>query len=101
MDISKVNNQKKLELCRAYFRAGFALLPFVWAINAYWFFAEAFRKPPFLEQQQIKKYVIYSAFGTFLWLIALSIWVTIFQIKRAEWGAYGDYISFIIPQGRA
>lgn len=31
------------------------LLPFMWAINAVWFFKEAFTKPPFEEQEQIKK----------------------------------------------
>lgn len=37
------------------FAAGFGLLPFVWAINVVWFFNDAFRKPEFDEQTQIKK----------------------------------------------
>jgi hypothetical protein len=35
--------------------AGFAFLPFLWCVNAIWFFAEAFRKPPYEEQREIKK----------------------------------------------
>lgn len=35
--------------------AGLVLLPFVWAINVVWFFNDAFRKPVFDEQSQIKK----------------------------------------------
>lgn len=35
--------------------AGFALLPFVWLVNALWFFDEAFRKPEYEEQKDIKK----------------------------------------------
>lgn len=35
--------------------AGFAFLPFLWCVNAIWFFAEAFRKPPYDEQKEIKK----------------------------------------------
>jgi len=34
---------------------GFALLPFLWTINAVWFFKEAFAMPPYEEQKQIKK----------------------------------------------
>lgn len=34
---------------------GFALLPFLWAVNAVWFLKEAFVVPAYEEQQQIKK----------------------------------------------
>lgn len=99
MDLSKVPNEKKLELSRWYFRAGFAFLPFVWTINAVWFFNEAFRKPEYPEQRQIKRYVIYSAAGALLWLAALLAWVVTFQINRTRWGEFADRISFIIPLG--
>lgn len=101
MDISKVPHEKKLYLCRWYFKAGFALLPFVWAINFCWFFSEAFRKPAYKEQSEIKRLVIYSGLGAVIWLIAIIAWVSVFQSKRAEWGATADYMSFIIPLGRA
>lgn len=35
--------------------AGLAFLPFVWAVNTVWFFNEAFRKPAYDEQKEIKK----------------------------------------------
>ncbi|KAI8038440.1 gamma-secretase subunit pen-2 [Drosophila gunungcola] len=101
MDISKAPNPRKLELCRKYFFAGFAFLPFVWAINVCWFFQEAFHKPPYPEQSQIKKFVIFSAVGTLFWLIVLSAWIVIFQTNRTAWGATADYMSFIIPLGSA
>nr|AAM88323.1 presenilin enhancer [Drosophila melanogaster] len=101
MNISKAPNPRKLELCRKYFFAGFAFLPFVWAINVCWFFTEAFHKPPFSEQSQIKRYVIYSAVGTLFWLIVLTAWIIIFQTNRTAWGATADYMSFIIPLGSA
>lgn len=37
------------------FTAGFAVLPFLWAINAVWFFRDAFRSPFFEEQPEIRK----------------------------------------------
>nr|CAH7766969.1 unnamed protein product [Callosobruchus chinensis] len=55
MDLAKVPNEKKLSLCQWYFRIGFLFLPFVWAVNAIWFFNEAFRKPAYEEQKRIKK----------------------------------------------
>lgn len=33
---------------------GFAFLPFLWFINSVWFFREAFLKPEYQEQRQIK-----------------------------------------------
>ncbi|XP_026467084.1 gamma-secretase subunit pen-2 [Ctenocephalides felis] len=101
MDISKVSNERKLYLCRWYFRAGFAILPFVWAINSIWFFDDAFKKSYFEQQKDIRKYVIYSAIGTFIWIALLSAWVTVFQLKRASWEDSGDLLSFIIPLGFA
>ncbi|GLV37012.1 presenilin enhancer [Carabus blaptoides fortunei] len=101
MDLTKVPNERKLYLCKWYFKAGLALLPFVWAVNTVWFFNEAFRKPVYDEQKEIKKYVILSAIGTLFWAIAIGTWVTIFQLYRASWGEFADNISFMIPVGMA
>ncbi|CAG9577141.1 unnamed protein product [Danaus chrysippus] len=99
MDLNRLTNEKKLQLCRWYFRVGCALLPFVWAVNVVWFFKEAFMKPPYNEQKQIKKYVILSGVGTIIWAVLLSAWSLAFQIKRVSWGATGDALSFIVPLG--
>ncbi|XP_017467470.1 PREDICTED: gamma-secretase subunit pen-2 [Rhagoletis zephyria] len=101
MDISKATNERKLQLCQNYFRAGWAFLPFVWAINVCWFFNEAFRKPEYPEQAKIKRYVILSLIGALIWVAIIISWIIVFQTKRAEWGAMADYMSFIIPLGRA
>ncbi|NXK93686.1 PEN2 secretase, partial [Formicarius rufipectus] len=55
MNLDRVSNEEKLELCRKYFRGGFLLLPFLWVVNVVWFFREAFVAPPFGEQPQIKR----------------------------------------------
>lgn len=79
--------------------AGFALLPFMWAVNALWFLKEAFWAAPYPEQKQIRRYVIISGLGALVWLLGLIAWVITFQEKRSEWGATGDYMSFILPKG--
>ncbi|XP_050663964.1 gamma-secretase subunit pen-2 [Leptidea sinapis] len=100
MDLNKLPNDKKLELCRNYFRVGCILLPFVWAVNAVWFFKEAFVNPPFDEQKDIKRYVMLSAGGALTWLVVLGAWTTTYQMNRVAWGELGDNLSFILPLGR-
>ncbi|XP_060597310.1 gamma-secretase subunit PEN-2-like [Ruditapes philippinarum] len=99
MDLRRVKDEDKLQLCRKYYLGGFAMLPFLWFVNSVWFFKEAFFKPPYEQQKQIKTYVIRSIIGSLIWISVIVTWVTIFQLKRAEWGATADYMSFIIPRG--
>ena len=37
--------------------------------------------------------------GVSIWSIIGITWITIYQTKRADWGDYGDAISFNIPRG--
>ncbi|XP_044739366.1 gamma-secretase subunit pen-2 [Chrysoperla carnea] len=99
MDLGKLPGERKLYLCQWYFKAGFAFLPFLWAVNFLWFFSEAFRKPVYDEQKQIKKYVVLSGIGTLIWFIILTSWIIVFQTHRVAWGEFADYLSFIIPLG--
>ncbi|XP_057376000.1 gamma-secretase subunit PEN-2-like [Daphnia carinata] len=99
MDIERLKNEAKLVLCRKYYYAGFAFLPFLWTINAVWFFREAFHKPEFDEQPQIKQYVVRSGIGAFLWMMIFIGWTCVFQSNRATWGELGDQLSFVIPRG--
>ncbi|KAB7507541.1 Gamma-secretase subunit PEN-2 [Armadillidium nasatum] len=101
MRIESLQNSEKLNLCRKYFLAGFALLPFMWAVNAVWFFKEAFIVPTYAEQKKIRTYVIISALGALLWLGGIITWILVFQKYRSEWGVLGDNLSFIIPKGIA
>ncbi|XP_073511677.1 gamma-secretase subunit PEN-2 [Phyllobates terribilis] len=99
MNLERVPNEEKLQLCRKYYLGGFALLPFLWLVNVTWFFKEAFFKPAYTEQPQIQSYVKRSAFGLFVWMAILTTWISIYQTHRASWGATGDYLSFTIPLG--
>ncbi|RUS78844.1 hypothetical protein EGW08_013386 [Elysia chlorotica] len=101
MDLRRVNNAEKLVMCRRYYLGGFLVLPFLWLINSVWFFKEAFMKPQYTEQAQIKSYVIRSMIGCVVWLAALITWITIFQLKRVDWGTVGDDLLIVIPHGRA
>uniref|UniRef100_A0A8C9ZML0 Gamma-secretase subunit PEN-2 n=1 Tax=Sander lucioperca TaxID=283035 RepID=A0A8C9ZML0_SANLU len=54
MNLERLPNEEKLSLCRKYYLGGFAFLPFLWLVNVVWFFKEAFVKPVYSEQLQIK-----------------------------------------------
>ena len=101
MDLSnpKVTDDDKIQLCKKYFIAGFAFLPFLWAVNAVWFFREAFFRPTFPQQKTMKTYVVLSALGSLIWWTVLITWLAIYVNRRAEWGEFGDRISFNIPTG--
>ncbi|XP_001600921.1 gamma-secretase subunit pen-2 [Nasonia vitripennis] len=99
MDLGKMPNERKLYLCKCYFFAGFAMLPFLWAVNAIWFAKQAFGVPHFEEQKQIRKYVTFSAIGALISFAAYLTWIIMFQIHRAEWGEFADSISYILPAG--
>ncbi|XP_022668332.1 gamma-secretase subunit pen-2-like [Varroa jacobsoni] len=99
MDLRKVRDEEKVDLCRKYFIGGFFLLPFLWAVNAVWFFRDAFFREDFVGQTEIRKYVVRSALGAFAWLIIVVSWNVVFQLNRTSWGADGDKLSVIIPLG--
>lgn len=99
MDLTKVRNEKKLEICRTYARAGWAFLPVLWAVNFVWFYKEAFLAAPYQEQKEIRRYVLLSGVGALLWGIVLTTWIVMYQMYRVEWGDWGESISFIIPTG--
>ncbi len=97
---SKVSDGDKLALCKRYFFLGFAMLPFLWVVNAVWFFREAFvRKPEFEEQKSLKRLVSASAALSAAFIVGLIAWIAVFVTHRAEWGAVGDKLSFNIPTG--
>ena len=102
MDLSspKVTAAEKVDLCRKYFYFGFALLPFLWGVNAVWFFKEAFLvKPEYPEQKELKKLVVISGILALISLTAFVTWVAVFAQYRSEWGATADRLSFNIPTG--
>nr|AEF33369.1 putative gamma-secretase subunit pen-2 [Crassostrea ariakensis] len=99
MDLAKVKDEDKLNLCRKYYIGGFAFLPFLWFVNSIWFFREAFLKPEYQQQKQIKTYVIRSMIGTAIWIAIITTWVVLFQTNRVAWGITADKISFLIPKG--
>ncbi len=55
VNLNKLSDKDKLDLCRKYYLAGFFFLPFMWIVNFVWFFSNAFKRNAFAEQAQMKK----------------------------------------------
>ena len=55
VNLKKLSDKDKLDLCRKYYLAGFFFLPFMWIVNFFWFFSNAFKRSSFAEQAQMKK----------------------------------------------
>ncbi|XP_076325706.1 presenilin enhancer, gamma-secretase subunit isoform X3 [Tachypleus tridentatus] len=53
-----MKDEDKLNLCRWYYKGGFCFLPFLWFLNSVWFFSEAFRRPHFEQQKEIKSFMV-------------------------------------------
>ncbi len=101
MDLTnpKVTDEEKVDLCRKYFYLGFACLPFLWAVNAVWFFREAFLRPAFSGQAEMRRLVGSSAALALASFAAVVAWLAVFVQNRAEWGEVADRLSFNIPTG--
>ena len=56
----KVTPEEKVDLCKKYFYLGWLLFPFAWAVNAVWFYPEAFRKPEFQVKDWLPKDLKYN-----------------------------------------
>jgi len=94
--LAKMKEEDKVILCRKYFYGGFLLLPWLWFVNAVWFFPEAKKAN---ANPQIRKYVIWSFIGALICAIGLGVWASTFQNVRASWGATGDALSVVIMKG--
>ena len=79
---AKVTPEQKVSLCKTYFYLGFLFLPFIWGVNAVWFFGEGFRKPAFEGQGTIRRLVVGSAIGATLWAVGLLAWIVTFTVNR-------------------
>merc|ERR1712137_1079504 len=86
MDISRLKNDAKLVLCRKYYYAGFAVLPFLWAINAVWFFRDAFRSPFFRGATGNSKICNKIRYWSYFLAGCIRGVDVFFQINRAAWG---------------
>ncbi len=98
MQLNKVNEEEKVKIARKYFIVGCFLLPFVWLVLIIWFFKEAFLTKN--ANPMIRRYVCWALIGFVIWAAGIVVWTSVYQTQRPDWGAGGDYISYVVPVGK-
>lgn len=99
MNLDRVSDDERVKICKRYFKIGWFLLPFVWLVNVVWFFKRAFITKP--THPVIRRYVLASLLGVVIWTLLVVGWTVVYQTQRVNWGVGGDYISLVVPYGRA
>jgi presenilin enhancer 2 len=99
MNLERIRDAEKLDLCRKYFYIGCFCLPFVWFVNFVWFFKHAYKREPFPQQKHIRKYTLFSIIGCVIWMILIVAWNIVFHYYRTSYTQYADYLSFVFPIG--
>uniref|UniRef100_A0A914HNM7 Gamma-secretase subunit PEN-2 n=1 Tax=Globodera rostochiensis TaxID=31243 RepID=A0A914HNM7_GLORO len=107
VDLRKLNDAERLALCRLYFRLGFAFLPFLWAVNAFWFYRYAFGAACQSAAgagnesiTQMRRFVFWSAFGALCWTFIIAGWLLFYNMQRST-GQYAwlEAITLVFPLG--
>jgi len=78
------------------FIGGFFFLPWLWLCNFIYVreYLSKSNTPP-----AVKTYGWLSFGGFVIYTILFAIWLTIYLVKRNDWGTTGDQISLLIPNG--
>ncbi|KNC46007.1 uncharacterized protein AMSG_00125 [Thecamonas trahens ATCC 50062] len=87
---------QRVAVCRKYFIAGLCFMPLAWMVNIAYFWEEL-RHPR--GHPKIKRYVMYSAVGSVVYMSAFFVWLAIYLTSWRSWGATGDNISIYVPAG--
>eukprot|EP01117_Protostelium_nocturnum_P009125 TRINITY_DN3268_c0_g1_i2.p2 TRINITY_DN3268_c0_g1~~TRINITY_DN3268_c0_g1_i2.p2 ORF type:complete len:103 (+),score=31.87 TRINITY_DN3268_c0_g1_i2:154-462(+) len=93
-----LNIEKQSQIIKKMFLGGFFFLPWLWLINAL-YYREYIAKPGREIPSNVKNYVRWSLVGFCVWSVAFLSWITIFVMNRNQWGAKGDSLSMIVPNG--
>ncbi|XP_020600298.1 probable gamma-secretase subunit PEN-2 [Phalaenopsis equestris] len=75
-----LSEERSLEYARSFFRWGFFLLPFLWAVNCFYFWPVLRSRSPSSSFQRIRPYVVGSAIGFLIFTVLLSSWALTFAI---------------------
>jgi len=91
-----LSEQQQINIAKKMFIGGFLFLPWLWLCNIL-FFREYVNKqtaPP-----AVKFYVKGSLLGFLVYTSGFLIWLISYLVSRQSWGATGDQISLVIPNG--
>ncbi|XP_027073570.1 probable gamma-secretase subunit PEN-2 isoform X3 [Coffea arabica] len=74
-----LSQEESIGQARKFFKFGFLLLPWLWAVNCFYFWP-VLRKPTSHSHPQLRYYVVGSAIGFVVFTVLLTSWALTFAI---------------------
>ncbi|XP_049412187.1 probable gamma-secretase subunit PEN-2 [Solanum stenotomum] len=74
-----LSEQESVDHARRFFKFGFLLLPWLWAVNCLYFWP-VIRRPSSYYHPDLRRYVVRSAIGFTVFAVILSSWALTFSI---------------------
>ncbi|XP_055832340.1 probable gamma-secretase subunit PEN-2 [Solanum dulcamara] len=71
--------QESIDQARRFFKFGFLLLPWLWAVNCLYFWP-VLRRPSSYYHRDLRRYVVRSAIGFTVFAVILTSWVVTFSV---------------------
>jgi len=93
---TEMTDDKVRNVSKKMFIGGFFLLPWLWLMNVLLFFKK-YRSPS--TPSDIKWYIRNSFIGFCVYSSLFIVWLSVFLTQRNNWGASGDTLSLVIPNG--
>ncbi|XP_057492782.1 probable gamma-secretase subunit PEN-2 [Actinidia eriantha] len=92
-----LSEEDSIGYARRFFRFGFFLLPFLWAVNCFYFWPVLRQSRSFLH---IRPYVVGSAVGFAVFAVLLSSWALTFSIggERLFGHVWGDIVMYNVAE---
>mmetsp|Transcript_13929 Transcript_13929/g.23984 ORF Transcript_13929/g.23984 Transcript_13929/m.23984 type:complete len:100 (-) Transcript_13929:58-357(-) len=92
-----LTEDKMKMIAKRLFLAGFCFLPFIWLVNAFYF--RRYYKHE-ATPDSVRTYVKASLICFTVFMIVWLIWIITFYAGWNSWGAVGESLTVIIPDGQ-
>eukprot|EP01119_Soliformovum_irregulare_P007738 TRINITY_DN20204_c0_g1_i1.p1 TRINITY_DN20204_c0_g1~~TRINITY_DN20204_c0_g1_i1.p1 ORF type:complete len:102 (+),score=4.89 TRINITY_DN20204_c0_g1_i1:122-427(+) len=96
-DDDTISGEKALSITKKMFIGGFLFLPWLWLCNFLFYREYLSNKPQY--PPQIRRFAFFSLVGFCIEAVVFVVWYVLYMVNRKSWGASGDAISLLIPQG--
>lgn len=95
---SKWPHSEQIRVSRLMYLGGFAFLPWLWLVNAFFFRHALSRKSAHRAHPEVVSHARKSLLGALLGFGVLFIWMTLYLLERVKWGSFARSISLNYPE---
>jgi presenilin enhancer 2 len=95
---SKWPHSEQIRVSRIMYLGGFAFLPWLWLVNAFFFRHALSRKSAHRAHPEVVSHARKSLLGALLGFGMLFIWMTLYLLERVKWGSLARTIALNYPE---